>query len=175
MVAPHCLLLVFEVSDLVAALPLADVERVAPIAQLAHPPGLPPAIEGFLNLSGATVSVLRLDRLLGLTPRDPGLYSVVILMKKEALPKGNELKGNGAVVGVLVDRVSEILSVPEAEFLPVSEDASFNGCARAAVSTPGWYIHVLSSQRLLLEKEARSLYEFQAMAEQRLEQWGAGQ
>lgn len=170
MVDPQCALLVFEVSDLVAALPLEDVERIVPIAQLAQPPGLPSALEGFLNLSGTAISVLRLDRLLGLTPREPGLYSMVILVKKEII-----LKGNRGTVGVLVDRVREILSVPEEALLPVSDVDLFNGCARATVSASGQYIHVLSSQRLLLEKEARALYEFHALAQQRLQQWDAGQ
>lgn len=165
----RCVLLVFEVSDQVAALPLGDVERIVPIAQLARPPGLPSALEGVLNLGGAAVSVLRLDRLLGLPPRDPGLYSMVILLKKEAM-----LKGTGVAAAVLVDRVREVLSVPEAALLPIGEENSFNGCAPAAVSVPGQYIQVLSAQHLLLENEERALSEFHAMAQQRLQYWDGG-
>jgi purine-binding chemotaxis protein CheW len=165
----QCALLVFEVSDRVAALTLEDVARIVPMAQLARPPGLPSALEGVLNLNGAAVSVLRLDRLLGLPSRDPGLYSMVIVLRKEVL-----LKGTGCATAVLADRVRETLSVPEAALLPVSEDDSFNACARAAVSVAGQYIHVLSPQRLLLEQEARALSEFHAMAQLRLQQWEAG-
>jgi purine-binding chemotaxis protein CheW len=141
------------------------VERVVPIALLARPPGLPAALEGVLNLGGTAVSVLRLDRLLGLPARDPGLYSMLILLKRDVL-----LKGGGAVA-VLVDRVREVLSVPEGALLAVNEADSLRGCARAAVSLPAGYIHVLASERLLFEKEEQALSEFQAMAEQRFQHW----
>lgn len=166
----QCALLVFEVSGQAFALPLTDVDRIVPMAQLARPPHLPAALEGFLNLSGAAVSVLRLDRLLGVPLRDPGLYSMVILLRKQAISNGNE-----GGVALLVDRVREILAVPESELLPVGEGDSFNGCARAALSVRDRYVHVLNSQRLLFEKEARTLSEYHALAQQRLQYWEAGQ
>jgi purine-binding chemotaxis protein CheW len=185
---PPCVLLVFDVSSRAAALPLEDVKRIVPIAQLARPPGLPSVLEGVLNLGGTAVPVLRLDRLLGLPPRDPDLYSAVILLKSArillqkngALPEtGGERRGrNDGPVALLVDRVREVLRVPQTALLPVHEEDSFNGCARAAVSVSGenkygQYIHVLSFQRLLLEKEALTLSEFQAMAQDRLQYWEA--
>ena len=112
--------------------------------------------------------MLRLDRLLGLPPRSPDLYSLVILLKKEVMPTGNR-----DAVAVLADRVREILSVPETAMLLVGEGDSFNGCARAAVSVAGRQIHVLSPQRLLAEKEVLALSEFHAMARQRLQSWEA--
>jgi chemotaxis signal transduction protein len=146
-----------------AALPLEDVERIAPMAHLARPPGLPAALEGVLNLAGTAVPVLRLDRLLRLPVERPGLYSMLILLKGIS---------NGRV-GILVDRVTEILSVPEMALLPVGGEHSFNGCAEALVAAPGAVIHLLSAKRILLEQEHESLAEFQTIAQRRIEEWGA--
>jgi chemotaxis signal transduction protein len=83
------------------------------------------------------------------------------------------LKGisNGRV-GMLVDRVSEIISVPEMAPLPVGEEHSFNGCAEAIVPGPGAAIHLLSMKRIFLEYERESLAEFQTIAQRRIEEWG---
>jgi purine-binding chemotaxis protein CheW len=131
------------------------------MAELAHPPGLPSALEGFLNLGGTAVPVLRLDRLLQLPERNPGLYSKLIILK--GVTDGE--------IAILVDQVSEILSVAETTFLPVGKEHSFNACTEAAVPARGEVVHLLSPARILLEMERRSLSEFQAVAQQRLRDW----
>jgi hypothetical protein len=60
---PQRVLLLFHLSGQSAAFPVANVHSVAPMASLARPPGLPSVLEGILNLGGAAVPVLRLDRL----------------------------------------------------------------------------------------------------------------
>jgi purine-binding chemotaxis protein CheW len=126
-----------------------------------RPPGLPSALEGFLNLAGTAVPVVRLDHLLRLPVQRPGLYSMLIVLKSAS---------DGAMA-VLADRVSEIISVPENALLPVGEEHSFNGCAEAVVPVRGEVVHLLSPARILLEKEREVLSEFQAMAQQRLREW----
>lgn len=145
-----------------AALPLEDVERVIPMAHLARPYGLPAALEGILNLAGMAIPVLRPDRLLGLPVERPGLYSMLILLKGVA----------STTVGMLVDRVSDILTVRESGVLPVDEEHSFNGCAVAIIPARDGAIHLLSAARILLEQERESLAEFQTIAQRRIEEWG---
>jgi purine-binding chemotaxis protein CheW len=152
---------VFQLAGEKAAVPLENVGRIAPMAELARPPGLPSALEGFLNLRGTAVPVLRLDRLLQLRERSPGLYSKLITLK-------GVFDGQ---VAILVDQVSEILSVAETTFLPVGKEHSFNACMEAAVPARGEVIHLLSPGRILLELERRSLAEFQAAAQRRLLDW----
>jgi purine-binding chemotaxis protein CheW len=152
---------VFYLAGQAAALPLEEVERIIPMAHLARPHGLPAALEGILNLGGRAVPVLRLDRLLGLPLERPGLYSLLILLKDIASTR----------VGLLVDRVSDILSVPEGDRLPVAEQHSFNGCATAIIPARGAAIHLLSGARILLEQERASLAEFQTIAQRRIEEW----
>jgi purine-binding chemotaxis protein CheW len=154
-------LLVFHLSGQTAALPLESVERIAPMAQLMRPPRLPSTLEGILNLAGVAVPVLRLDRLLQLPTQRHGLYSMLIVVRGISDDR----------IAISVDRVSEIVSVPEKALLPLAEEASFNACAKAAAHVRGELIHLLFPARILLEKERERLSEFQAAAQERLRQW----
>ena len=131
------------------------------MAHLERPPGIPSAVDGILNLGGNAVPVWRLDRLLQLAAKPPGLYSMLIVLKGAA----------DCRTAMLVDRVSETLSVPETAFVPVSAKDSFNGCAEAEVSVKGQVIHLLSMPHILLRQEREALCELQAAAQQRLQNW----
>ena len=161
MLDPQRVLLVFHVAGRLAALPFENVERIAPMAQLARPPALPSPLEGVLNLGGKPVPVVRLDRLLRLPEQPPGLYSVLIVLKGISDDS----------LAMLVDRASEILAVPASALLPVDREHSFNACVEATVPLRDRMIHVLSPTRILLEKERAFLSEFQVMAQQRLRDW----
>jgi purine-binding chemotaxis protein CheW len=158
---PQRALLVFHLAGQLAAVPLENVERIAPMADLARPPGMPAPLEGILNLGGRATPVIRLDRLLHLPVRIPGLYAMLIILKGVS----------DGCIALLVDRVSEILSVSESALLPVRDEDSFNACAEATVSMRGEIIHLLSPVRILLEKERETLSEFQAVAQLRLRDW----
>jgi purine-binding chemotaxis protein CheW len=131
------------------------------MAHLERPPGTPSAVDGILNLGGTAVPVWRLDRLLQLPGKPPGLYSMLIVLKGDA----------DCRTAILVDRVSEILSVPETALLPVAAKDSFNGCAEAGVSVKGQMIHLLSMPHLLLRQERETLSGLQSAAQQRLQNW----
>ena len=150
-------LVVFQVAGESFALALTCVQEIVPMAQLSRPPGLPRILEGLLNLSGTAVPVLRLDRLLDLSEARPGLYSTLLVLRAGHSPHA-----------LLVDKVSEIVSVSTKSLLPVREGQSFNGCAEAELSANGRVIHTLSPERLLLEQERKTLTEFQTTAQQRL-------
>jgi purine-binding chemotaxis protein CheW len=126
------------------------------MAQLARPPGLPSAVEGILNFGGTAVPVLRLDRLLNLRVQEVGLYSMLIILKGFAL---------------LVERTSEVLPVSTSELLPLGEEDSCNACAEATISLGGQTVHLLSPQRILLEKERQTVSGIQASAQRRIEEW----
>jgi chemotaxis signal transduction protein len=165
-------LVVFRLNDRLAAFPLDAVDRIRPMAALARPPSLPSLLEGFLIERDSATAVLRLDRLLNLPPRSPGLYSMLIVFKETC--------------AVLVDRVLEIRPVDASLWLPLQEPDSFNGCAEATVRVPDEWkpdqsgpgpstmnqsIPVLSPRRVLLEKERAVLKEFQQITEERLAEW----
>jgi purine-binding chemotaxis protein CheW len=156
-------LLVFQLGDHNAAFPIENVERITPMAQLARPPGLPSLLEGILNLSGAAVPVLRLDRVLQLPAGSPGLYSMLIVLKGIC----------AGPIAMLVDRVSQIVSVPESSVLPVAKQDSFNACAEATVALEDANVNILSPARILLEREQKALAEFQRIAQLRLQEWAS--
>jgi purine-binding chemotaxis protein CheW len=161
-------LLIFSLADCLAAFPVAEIERITALAELARPPGLPPVLEGVLNLAGAAVPVLRLDRLFdfkaqGFKTQHPGLYSILIILRC----------GNGGKIAVLADRVNEILPVSSDAMHPIGKEDIFRGCADAIVTFGQETTYLLSINRLLLAKEQRLLAQFQAMEQVRLEKWEA--
>jgi purine-binding chemotaxis protein CheW len=159
--SPPRTFIVFRLEDRLAAFPSEAVERITPVAELLLPPGLPAALEGVLNLAGLAVPVLRLEKLFRLRVPEIGLYSMLIVLR---------LAGSDRLA-VLVDRVTEILQVPENSPRPLDRDDFFNGCAEAMVSSGGDAIYVLSSSRIVLAKERDMLAEFRDMAQHRLQEW----
>lgn len=158
-------LLIFRLSDRLAAFRREDVDRITPMAELARPPGLPSALEGVLNLAGMAIPILRLDRLFNLPAQRVGLYSMLVILKTPGHSR----------TAVLVDRANEFLTVPESVLLPVEQQDSFNACAEATVAVRDDIVHLLSPARILLAKERAALAEFQAMAQQRLKEWESSQ
>jgi purine-binding chemotaxis protein CheW len=166
-------LLVFQLADRLAAFPVDAVERIAPLAELARPPGLPSTLEGVLNLAGTAIPVLRLDRLFRLPAQHLSLYAMLIILR--AVDGNGARAACGDRIAILVDRAREILSVPEEALRRVERDDSFNACAEAIATIRNESIHVLSPARIVMAKEREALAEFQAMAQQRLQEWKAGE
>ncbi len=157
-----CSLVVFQLGAHHAAFPLEDIERVAPMAELAVPPGMPSMLAGILNLAGAAVPVLRLDRLLQLPETRLSLYSVLIVLKHASEGR----------VAILADRIDRIVTVPESALLPVDARNCFNACAGATVALADTNVSILVPSKILLEKERKVLVEFQRVAQQRLREAG---
>jgi len=150
--------LAFELSESVFAVPLEEVHSIVHLPALSRPPGMPVLLEGFLNLRGKVVPVVRLDRLFELPEKGLGPYTTLVLLRQ---PDGH--------VALLVDHASEVLSVPQQALLPVRERHSFHECARAEIAQNGRLVHLLDPGRLLLEKERRLIRELQAMEQNRVE------
>lgn len=124
------------------------------MAALARSPGQPAVLEGFLNLRGVVVPVLRMDRLFDLPPFEPGLNTPLIILRGEPCP-----------AAVMAEAVVEIASPPADDYSPVGGNSSFNDCCQAQVRAGGRNLNLLLPQRLLLEKERRSVAEFQARSQ----------
>jgi purine-binding chemotaxis protein CheW len=158
------ILLICQVAERLAAFPVQDIERVTQMAALAQPPGLPRILEGILDLGGAAIPVLRLDRLFRLPEKNPGLYSMLVIVRGP----------DSGRVAVLADRVLDIVPVAADRFRNVEEKDTFNGCAEAVVTIGEESLHVLAPARLMLAKEKELLAEFQSLAQLRLKEWEAG-
>src|SRR5271154_6688748 len=80
--------LVFHACGLDCAFPLEAVLEVAPMATLFSPPGLPSGLEGFLDLRGIAVPIVRLDRLFDFPDWRPGLHTPMIVLRAASGPVG---------------------------------------------------------------------------------------
>jgi len=151
--------IVFRVGNVPCALAREAVRRVLPLPALGRTPGLPSAVEGVLDLAGAAVPVLRLDRLFGLPSAPAHAYQHLIL-----------LSGSQPPLALLVDQATNVLSAPAERVMPLPPGETFNGCVVGHIATDDAPIHVLSVERLLDKRERQALAEFQAMQQRRLDE-----
>ena len=149
-------LLIFHLSGLDCAFPLKEVREIVPMAMLFSPPGMPSGLEGFLNLRGTAIPIVRLDRLFDLSEQRPGLHTPMIV-----------LRGTSNPIGILVDSVRGIVPLAGAALLDLPERGTFQGCAKASFELDGDLIHLLSPDALFEANEVRLLAEYSVIAQKR--------
>lgn len=147
--------IVFEVSGYSCGLSLEQVREIVPMCDLARPPGLPPMLEGLLNLRGEITAVVRLDRLFGLPAIVLRRHSQLVVLR------------GPTPLALLADRVLDIAAVESPELLP-SEDSVFNDCLAGVLPTARGPVHFLHADKLLLAQERQRLAELQQIAQRRL-------
>ncbi len=155
-------LVVFRLGAELCAMPVSAVAEVLHMAETARPPGLPRILEGFLDLRGTAVAVLRPDRLFNLPEIRLALYTPALV-----------LRGARPPMAVLVDAVVGVL--PASDIVPIEEDRTFNGCVVAEARTTAGAAHLLAPERLLLEQERRRVAEFETLLHERREAAEAGE
>jgi purine-binding chemotaxis protein CheW len=89
----------------VEILRVQEIKGLGPVTPL---PNTPPGVRGVINLRGIIVPILDLRVCLGLTPSEASVRSVVIV-----------LSVHGRTMGVIVDAVSDVLSLPDSALQPV--------------------------------------------------------
>lgn len=110
-------------------LPILRVQEIKGISNITPIPGTPPHIKGVMNLRGNVIPVIDLRERFRLGARDYDKFSVIVVVSVGA-----------RVLGLVVDAVSDVLNIDEAEITPPPElgstvDTSFmTGMAKAAES-----------------------------------------
>lgn len=128
-----------------------------PLPLLYRPPGAPAAVGGLLDVGGDLLIAVHLDRLLGLAAAEPGLYAHLI-----------RLAGDDASVVLIVDRVRRVVEVAPTDVRPVEAEETFRGCVVGEFhADDGRLIHVLSSERVLNERERQRLADYRELEESR--------
>jgi len=92
----------------VLGVPVAAVREVVRCAELSPIPLTPPLVRGAINLRGTPLLTLDLAALLGLAVQPPRRHSAVLVVH----PSQDR---TGAVIGLWVDRVHEILNLDVAQ------------------------------------------------------------
>jgi purine-binding chemotaxis protein CheW len=150
-------IVLFDVSGERFCIEVEFVREVVHMATLARPPVLPTIVDGFLNIAGTPIVVLRLDKILGLPKQTLAPYTSLII-----------LRTTESMISLLVDQVVGIESVSPSAFLVLQANSTFNGCVEVDVQSSAGAAHLLSVDRLLLEKEQRAIVEFREIEARRL-------
>lgn len=95
-------LLVFRVGDLTCAVPVEAAREIVPLETVTRIPGAAEAVQGLVNVRGGLLTVVDGQRLLGQRSEEPG-RSVLVLDVA------------GRAVGLAVDRVLDLVTMPAAE------------------------------------------------------------
>lgn len=148
--------LLLDVAGTTCALPRAAVREILPLPHLHAPPASGGPLAGFLNLSGTPVPVLDLARLLALREApEPEPYRHLVLATDGA-------------TALLVDRVADLVTVPDHAVRPVEDAVTLNGCVEAELALGDRLVHALALPRLLTTEERARLDALTAKAAARL-------
>ncbi|GJD36742.1 chemotaxis protein CheW [Methylobacterium aerolatum] len=149
--------LLLDIAGTECALPRSAAAEVLPLPALSRPPADGGWLLGFANLGGRALPVLDLARFLGLREGEAaaGLYAHLVLAGDRSL-------------AWLVDRVVDLVSVPEEAHRAAEREASLNGCVAGAVALGDRLVPVLDPARLLTAAEAARIAAQTRAAEARL-------
>jgi purine-binding chemotaxis protein CheW len=107
-------------------------------------PQAPPFVRGVINLRGAVLPIVDLGARLGLGAADPTARHVIIVAQVQ-----------NQVVGLLVDAVSDILTVTDEEIQPTPDVASemVRTFVRGLLAIDGRMVSFISLDRVLPDRE----------------------
>jgi purine-binding chemotaxis protein CheW len=112
-------LVVFELNNEAYGVDVAQVQSIIPMQRIVSVPGTPSFIEGVVNLRGAVIPVANLRRRFNLPqPPDTDPESADGSGKRKAVIVIVEL--DELQVGLIVDKVTEVTTIPEAAIEPPS-------------------------------------------------------
>jgi purine-binding chemotaxis protein CheW len=103
--------LTFSLNDETFGVNILCVKEIVEYKHLTSVPQMPRFIEGVINLRGHVVPVINLALRLGKEPATPQKRTCVVIIETSH-------EGSTAIVGVVVDSVSEVLDVAAAEIEP---------------------------------------------------------
>ena len=107
-------------------------------------PQAPPFVRGVINLRGAVLPIVDLGARLGLGAADPTARHVIIVAQVQ-----------NQIVGLLVDAVSDILTVTDEDIQPTPDVASemVRNFVRGLLAIEGRMVSFISLDRVLPDRE----------------------
>jgi purine-binding chemotaxis protein CheW len=106
------LFVTFDLVGQTLAVAVATVREITDRTELTRVPGSPPDLSGLLDLRGSSIPIVDLDRRLGLPGRSRDEASRMIVFDLDG-------PGGRTYVGVLADRVRNVIAIPEAQVEPI--------------------------------------------------------
>ena len=135
--------LTFALGDEEYGVPILNVQEIKGYAPVTPIPNTPAWVRGVMNLRGTIVPVIDLRLRLGMPLAEYGTFTVIIVLAVST-----------KVVGAIVDAVSDVLTIPDADVqapdLAIGPDVRFiDGIARAADKL----VILLDAEALLRQEE----------------------
>lgn len=103
-------LVVFRLGEDYFAMPIANVNEIIRLQKITPVPKAPPFVEGVTNLRGRVIPVIDLRKRFGVASQADGQFSRIIVVEQDA-----------RLLGMMVDAVDEVLTVPSSSIEPVDE------------------------------------------------------
>lgn len=103
--------LTFLLGEEMFAVPILNVREIIEHGHITVVPMMPDAIRGVINLRGAVVPVVDLNRRFGRGHTKEGKRTCIVIVE---IPRDTET----LVVGMMVDAVSEVLDIPASQVEP---------------------------------------------------------
>ncbi len=153
--------LTFKVAQYCCAFRAGKVQEIVAIPATTKVPGQPSILEGFLNLRGIILPVVRMATFFNL-PFQTSLYTPVIVVRNR----------HGSI-GFLVSEVESVQEIDGGELRELAADHTANEYAEAEFATDGHTVTLLDCERLLLAEESRRISELQGQVQERLQALGA--
>ncbi|WP_061929661.1 chemotaxis protein CheW [Aureimonas sp. AU22] len=133
-------LIAFRVAEQEFCVDITSVREIRGFAAATPLPHTPGFVTGVINLRGAVLPIVDLSLRLGFGPTEPTARSVIIVVMV-----GNQL------VGLLVDAVSDILTVVDENLQPTPDLASeiARSFVRGVIALEGRMISLISTESVL--------------------------
>jgi purine-binding chemotaxis protein CheW len=140
-------LISFQVRDQAFCVDLLAIREIRGWTQATPLPQSPDFIRGVVNLRGTVLPIIDLGARIGLGPTEPTARHAILVTEIE-----------GRVVGLLVDGVSEILSLPAESLQPTPDVGSTltREFVRGLLSHEGRMLTLLSLDSVLPETKAEA-------------------
>lgn len=97
----------FKVGNEEFGLDILKVQEIIRLRELTRVPNMPAFVDGVINLRGKVIPVIGLRRRMGIPAGEDDKRTRIVVAEV-----------NGKVLGFVVDEVSEVLRIPEANFEP---------------------------------------------------------
>ncbi|RMH36141.1 MAG: purine-binding chemotaxis protein CheW [Nitrospirae bacterium] len=139
--------LTFQLGEECYGIDILKVQEIKGYTAVTHIPNSPPYVKGVLNLRGTIVPIVDLRLKFGMTPCEPTMFTVVVVVNVRE-----------RVMGMLVDAVSDVLELGEGDIQPPPElGASVDLAFIAGMgNSQDRLVTILDIERVFAETDATS-------------------
>ncbi len=137
----------FNVAEEEYGLQILKVQEIIRMQGLTRVPNSPPFVEGVINLRGKVIPVVALRKRFGLAAQAHGRQTRIVVAEV-----------SGAIIGFVVDSVSEVLRIPSTAIEPAPRLGNVNQeFIAGVVKLEGRLLILLDIERVMTEEETVDL------------------